>query len=140
MITPEQLAAKGTEGSQQQALFCWIARMKRIFPQLECVFAVPNGGLRNKREAANLVSQGLRAGVPDVFAAFPSRNCHGLFIEMKVGKNKESDNQIDWAMRLRQQGYHVLTCRSYEQARDALLWYIGETDYAIQGFATATAN
>lgn len=128
MITPEQLAAKGTEGSQQQALFCWIAQAKRTYPQLACVFAIPNGGFRNPREAASLVSQGVRAGVPDIFAAFPSRNCHGLFIEMKVGKNITSDSQDDWAIRLLQQGYYVITCYTYENARDVILWYLGVID------------
>lgn len=47
------------------------------------LFAIPNGGHRNKVTAAILKSEGVTSGVPDLFFAFPSAGCSGLFLEMK---------------------------------------------------------
>lgn len=35
------------------------------------VFAIPNGGSRNKAEAAKLKAEGVSAGVPDLFIPIP---------------------------------------------------------------------
>jgi hypothetical protein len=100
VITPEQLARNNDEHGHQAALFCWAAQNKAHEPRLELMFAIPNGGQRNKATAANLVAEGVKNGVPDIFLPVPSlrwgldqyvkqerhlsRNWFtGMFIEMK---------------------------------------------------------
>ncbi len=52
-------------------------------------------------------AEGLRAGVPDIFAAIPVGEKHGLFLEMKRVKPKGrlTPNQKEWLERLSAAGY-----------------------------------
>lgn len=54
------------EAREQQAVVEWCA-WKRI-----PIFHIPNGGRRDKREAASLKRQGVKPGVPDLFV--PTRS------------------------------------------------------------------
>ena len=69
------------------------------------IFAIPNGGKRDPKEAAHLKKQGVRAGVPDLFLPIARGNSHGLFIEMKYGANKVTARQAEWLKLLKRQGY-----------------------------------
>ena len=64
------------------------------YPQLRrCMWAVPNGGLRNKLEAFKLKATGTIAGVWDLHIFYKGKF---YIIETKVGNNKLSDKQILW--------------------------------------------
>lgn len=130
MITPEQLAANPSEHSQQTALFCWAAQHSLIIPELRLLFAIPNGGLRDKVTASRLKAEGVRSGVPDIFwpvaARMPSHVSiyyHGLFIEMKAAKGRVSEAQTQWVKDLEGQGYACATVYAYHFARDVILNY-----------------
>jgi hypothetical protein len=49
---------------------------------------------------------------------------NGLFIEMKVGKNEPTDNQEEWLIGLKEQGYHTAVCYNWIQARDLIKNYL----------------
>lgn len=122
VVTPEQLAGE-SEHSQQVALFAWAAMNVGKHPALAYMFAIPNGGLRDVRTATNLKAEGVKAGVPDIFLPWVIQYA-GLFIEMKVGKNKptkEQTNFIDYAMSA---GYYCDVCYSWEEARDKIVNYL----------------
>lgn len=89
------------------------------------IFAIPNGGSRNKLEAANLKRQGVKAGVPDLFVPVAKKGYHGLFIEMKFGKNKTTANQDKWLSLLENNGYCTFVCYGFDSAVKALDWYFG---------------
>lgn len=90
------------------------------------VFAIPNGGKRNPAEAAHLKRQGVRAGVPDLFVPVANNAHHGLFIEMKVGKNKPTDNQKQWLARLSAQGYEARVCWGATDAIETIKEYLAD--------------
>ncbi len=96
------------------------------YPNL-LLFAIPNGGSRNVIEAANLKKQGVMAGIPDLFLAFPRAAAHGLFIEMKFGKNKLTPNQKEVFILLQNQGYSIATCYSFDQFQTIINFYITQT-------------
>jgi len=139
-VTPEQLAASGSEDGNQAALFCWAALNTEQYPQLKNLFAIPNGGNRHIVEAIKFVGTGTRAGVPDTFLAWPcvehngeydnQFRYHGLFIEMKHEKYRNrknggrSEEQIEWSNRLIYAGYCVKTCYNWIEARDTLINYL----------------
>lgn len=50
---------------------------------------------------------------------------HGLYVEMKWGKNKTTDKQDWWLEQLRQQGYETAVCWSAEEAMDTIAGYLG---------------
>jgi hypothetical protein len=122
--TPEQLARSGSEAAHQTALFAWAALSCYRWPELAYLFAVPNGGTRNKVEAGFLKAQGVRSGVPDIFLPVARWGCHGLWIEMKVGNNKPSDNQKNWIKALQAHGYAVVVAYSWIQAKDYIIQYL----------------
>ena len=88
------------------------------------LFAIPNGGKRNAREAARMKAEGTTPGVPDLFIAEPRGIDAGLFIEMKAGKGKVSAEQKDMGERLLVAGYGVAVCRSFEEFKATVTTYL----------------
>ena len=84
----------------------------------------PNGGTRNKSEAASLKRQGVKSGFPDVCILEPNKDYHGLFIELKVGCNKPSPNQIYWLDRLKIQGYKTAVSYSFDEVKHIISEYM----------------
>lgn len=107
-----------SESSEQKALIEWCEYEK--VP----IFHIPNGGTRNPREAAELKRQGVKPGVPDLFIPLPRGGKHGMFIEMKYGKNKTTENQNKWLCYLAGQGYECHVCYSCESAVACLERYL----------------
>lgn len=118
-----------SEAEEQCKLMSWAnhCAYTGIYPELALLFAIPNGGKRNAAEAAHLKRQGVKAGVPDLCLAVPRGEYHGLYIELKVGKNKPTDNQLGWLRLLRQYGYAVAVCYSAEEAKDVIDKYLNQT-------------
>ncbi len=94
------------------------------------LFAVPNGGARNRIEAARLVGLGVRAGVSDLFFSFPSPGTppfHGLYIEMKARKPHGAaltKKQNVFLVRMAGAGYHVDVCYGFDEARATITEYL----------------
>jgi len=67
IYTPADLAASGTEDGEQEALFCYANEQARLDPLWALLFAIPNGGQREKSSAARKyqapVELTLRCGV-----------------------------------------------------------------------------
>lgn len=81
------------------------------------VFHIPNGGYRNKAEAAHLKAQGVRPGVPDLCVPVARYGYHGLYIEMKAKKNgRVSAYQQKWIALLRKNGYCAYVCEGADSA------------------------
>lgn len=111
-----------SEASEQKALIKWCEYAK--VP----IFHIPNGGTRNPKEAAELKRQGVKPGVPDLFIPLPRGNKHGMFIEMKYGKNKLTEKQEKWLSYLSQQGYECQVCYSCESAVACIEKYLRRGD------------
>ena len=103
------------------------------------IFAIPNGGSRNPIEAAKLKRTGTLAGVADLFVmkakwvdedieifGFTDYYCkyHGLFIEMKVGKNKQTPAQVEFQEYCQQAGYEYQVCRSFDEFKEVIENYL----------------
>lgn len=112
------------EGSEQEALFAWALYAAGAMPELGLMFHVPNGGSRNRIEAAKLKRQGVRAGVPDICLPVARGGFHGLFVELKYGRNKATDRQTAWLDALRSQGYLAVECVGWDTAREVITKYL----------------
>lgn len=112
------------EALEQSMLFQWCELQKGKYPMLSLLVAIPNGGSRHPREAANLKKQGVKAGFPDMFLPYANKKYHGLFIELKYGKNKASDKQKEWINNLNAQGYKAVVCNGFDEARLTIEEYI----------------
>ena len=113
-----------TEHKHQAALFRWAEIQNKRTPELSLLFAIPNGGLRSKATAAKLKAEGVKAGVPDICLPVAKGEYHGLFIELKAGRNKPTPTQVQWHARLSYEGYRVTVCWGWKAAREAIEEYL----------------
>lgn len=101
-----------TEHEEQRETVKWF---RQTFKGVR-IFAIPNGGLRNKMTAARLKVEGVSAGVPDLY--IPAWK---LWVEMKRTKGGVVDkNQKDWHEYLRSIGDTVIVCYGAEQAKEMI--------------------
>ena len=115
---------KTTEAQEQKSLIEWAKWQEKKYPELKMLMHVPNEGKRSKRYGAELKRMGLKAGFPDLGLFVPRNNKHALFLEMKVGRNKCTDNQKKWIRALMEQGYEVKVCYSAEEAIQIIKRYL----------------
>ena len=114
-----------SEHDEQVALFQWAALNEDKYPELALLYANPLGGKRPGRTAARLKAEGVKAGVPDLTLPVARCGFHGLYIEMKWGKNQPTESQLWWMEQLRAQNYACVVCYGFEHARQALVLYLG---------------
>ena len=94
------------ESIMQQA--CVIYFLSK-YPQYKgLLFAIPNGGDRHILVAMNLKSEGVVAGVPDLFLSIPRGGFHGMYLEAKIKPNSLSDKQLVMMHKFKQQGYKAV--------------------------------
>lgn len=109
----------------EQALVIQWARMHEFkYPALRYLFHVPNGGKRDAREAARLQAQGVIAGVADLVLPYPSREYHGLFIELKAEGGKLSENQRAFLQAMVSRGYCAQVAVGSKAAIELIEWYL----------------
>lgn len=84
----------------------------------------PNGGWRDAREAAKFKAMGTRAGFPDLFLAIPSHGYHGLFVELKTDKGRQSESQKEWETMLTLYGYKYVLIRDLGTFRKTINDYL----------------
>lgn len=113
------------ESVEQTCLFRWAGYMMGKYPELKLMYHIPNGGSRNKKEAANLKMQGVKAGVPDICLPVARGKWHSLYIEMKAGKNKCSNAQKEWIADLTRENNMAAVCYGWEAASRVIEDYLG---------------
>lgn len=84
----------------------------------------PNGGKRNAIEAAKFKAMGVRAGFPDLILCIARQGYHGLFIELKTSKGRQSENQKYYQYVLEEQGYRYDIVRSIEDFIEVINDYL----------------
>lgn len=115
---------KSREAQEQAIVIQWCNLQSKKYHELDLIYHCPNGGKRNKREAHNLKLEGVKAGVPDLFLPVARNGKHGLYIEMKYGKNKCTIEQIKWLDWLYKQGYKCKVCYSADEAINTIKNYL----------------
>lgn len=116
------------ESSEQISLFRWAAYAQPALPDLKWMFHIPNGGKRDLRVAKKLKAEGVKAGVPDICLPVPRGNYHGLYIELKAGKNKTTENQDNWLDALSANGYFTAVCYGWEAASREITKYLKQME------------
>ena len=108
------------ESEMQQSCITWF----RLQYPNHILYAIPNGGSRNVKEAARLKREGVLAGVADLFLSCAKKGLHGLYIELKVGKNKQSPNQIAFEIKVVKEGYGYKVVYSFDEFREVINGYL----------------
>lgn len=88
--------------------------------------SVPNGGARNVVTGAIIKAEGAVRGVADLELNIAKQGYHGLKIEMKTPKGRQSPQQKEWAKAVTAQGYKYIVCRSVEQFIEEINEYLSK--------------
>ena len=81
-------------------------------------FSVPNGGLRDVREARRLKLEGLLPGVSDLIFLWDGR---AYLIEMKTPKGLQRQVQKDWQRKVEENGFNYYLCRCLNDFKAIIL-------------------
>lgn len=125
-----RLTSGVSEHDIQAALFQWAALMVRQYPELDTLYAIPNGakyaGTPRERaiHAARMRAEGLRAGMLDVCLPVRSPYYGALYIEHKSETGRLEPEQKAWRERLVAVGNRVIVSRSFEESRAAIVEYL----------------
>jgi hypothetical protein len=114
------------EARIQAAIVAWV---RAVAPEL-LIFAVPNGGLRSKAEAARMKWTGVLAGVPDLVIVAPGGRAY--FIEVKPAAGRLSPDQLAILDALLALGTPPAICRSIDDTRRAFAAWGLETREATR--------
>lgn len=95
------------EFQAQVALFNWSELMAHAYPELKLLRGSMNGVYLTPAQAGKAKAAGMKKGEHDI--TLPVRRCGyaGLSIELKIGKNKPTPEQIDYGARLKAEGWYV---------------------------------
>ena len=91
------------------------------------IFACPNGGARNIIVATKLKAEGVLRGVPDLCIPEPTKKYHGLWVELKVGYNKASPEQIQLIRELIFRKYACVICYNLDEFMKVIKDYFIDT-------------
>ena len=110
------------EDSLQKACVAWF---DHTHPELSLhLHHSPNGGFRNASEAAKFKAMGVRAGFPDLVLLMPRGKCPFLAIELKYGRNVQSERQKAYQKALEAIGARYVVVRSLEEFQKVIEKYL----------------
>ncbi len=115
-----------TEHEEQVWFFQKVDKESLEIPELSLLYAIPNGGLRNKIVAMKLKMEGVTSGMPDTHFPIARLGYHSLYIEMKRLKPRGQISDVQ-LRRMRLLAYHgnlCFTCWGAEAAWTVLNNYI----------------
>ena len=116
--------ARRSEDTEQIAVIQWANWNRSKWPELELLHHCPNGGSRNKAEAAKLKQMGVVPGMPDLDLPVVKGAYHGLCIEMKYDRGTLQENQKRKLRLLAEQGRYCAVCYGAEEAVKVLKEYL----------------
>ena len=93
------------------------------FPD-KIIFAIPNGGKRNIREAVRFKREGVKAGIADLILLRPNKTKHGLCIELKTKIGKQSPEQKEFQKQTEFWNYQYKVCRNLDEFMKTVNDYI----------------
>ena len=147
-MSPEKIAASGTESGHQRALFAkvnedlWLLKLQldgapawdgvnRLWAApLEWLHSIPNGGSRGDDarsraiRGATMKAEGVKEGIPDVFLPCPRTRYAGLYIEMKKPGGRASPDQLRFSVFATRMGYRWELCDTWDKAYAVLVDYL----------------
>ena len=102
--------------------------VRAIAPEV-VIYAVPNGSLRSKAEAARMRWTGVAAGIPDLALVLPDGRA--AFVEVKSSRGSLSESQREMRLLMISRGIPVITARSIDDVRLAFkLWDVATREAA----------
>ena len=121
-LTPERLPSEHVE---QIGIVKWVQLRRYTLPELDMLYAIPNGGRRDAITGAQLKAEGVKRGVPDLCLPVARGGFHGLYIELKRRTGGVvSEHQQQWIEQLRSQGYKAEVAHGASEAIQIIEQYL----------------
>lgn len=131
--SPREKKKRAHPEHDQQVLFIQWTRQEDVlenYPELDMLYAIPNGGFRAWTTSKEMKAEGERKGVPDLHLPVARGNYHSLYIEMKAPKTDTSKQgtvsteQKWWIKRLLLEGNCIAVCYSADEAKNVCRHYL----------------
>lgn len=132
--------ARRSEDTEQISVMQWAERNICKYPELKWLHHCPNGGSRNRQEAAKLRQMGVKSGVSDLCLPYPKGAYCGLYIEMKYGTNSQQPAQREFLADMAAAGHYVATCYSAAEAVAVIGMYLQLEPASITGCELGILN
>lgn len=127
-----------SEHQEQVAVITWARYMGAQHPELKWLHSslngivIPGTPVTRYRIINYMKSAGLKRGIADLFLPVARKGYHGLYIEMKVGKNKLTKDQQEFKEFVVKEGYAFHECHNEDEAililKQYLAKYVKEND------------
>lgn len=129
-VRGESKPSRKKPGEEEHQIQCAFIEWVRIvqnnkWPELNLIYAIPNGGHRHPAVAAKLKAEGVLAGVPDLHLPVARGTWHSLYLETKRPGETQSAAQKEIAWMLMKQGNLVKVCDSVDKLIQATEDYLG---------------
>lgn len=113
---------KDIEHRIQVACVTWFGY---AYPQYKgLLFAVPNGGRRDRITGARLKAEGVQAGVADLILLLPRGKHNALCLELKTPQGRQSAAQKQWQQQATRYGARYEIIRSFDDFRRSVQQYL----------------
>jgi hypothetical protein len=120
----KKVVKKISEHDEQVLVFEWAKLSTGKYPFLGYMFGTLNGVKLSIGQAVKAKRSGNTKGVPDIILPYPNGKYYGLYIELKVGKNKPSKEQKEYIEYLNSVGYFADVRYGSTEAIDLIKDYI----------------
>lgn len=120
-----------------------------LIPKLKWLHAIHNQGHGDAIRGAKAKAEGVKAGVFDMFLPVPMEQprqllsnppirvfWHGLYLELKVGKNQPSNDQLEFKRDMEAAGYATAIAWGWLDARKIILDYLQIPAYTAAIYST----
>lgn len=116
-----------SEDQAQRLIFDWARWQQGKYPQLKAMYHAANEGKRSARAGAELKRQGMKPGVSDICLPYASGKYNNLYVELKVGNGKASDNQLKFVDMINSIGGKAVVVYGSEAAIELITAYLEGT-------------
>lgn len=121
-----------SEAQEQIVLIEWASLMKiHINGKTErlnkFIHHSPNGGKRHTLEALKFKRMGVLPGFPDLFVFIPTKEYHGLFVELKRANYPIGNipiEQFNFMNLLKDLGFSANICKGFDEAKKVIVDYL----------------
>ena len=113
----------GPETIDQMKFFDWIHSRPDLDPYC---FHIGNQRKCTPQQGRILKRMGVKSGASDIFVGIPKGGWNGMFLELKSGSGKPTNNQERFMIDMTSMGYYCVWASGYEQARKVIEKYIGQ--------------
>lgn len=115
---------KQNEFKEQCEVFRWAKMQECIYPHLKFLHASLNGVRLTAGQSKKMSLAGMRRGVADICLPFKNKHYTQLFVEMKFGRNKLTEDQAKFERFVCAGGANYVTAYSAFEAIEEITKYL----------------